>query len=511
MRRSPSAVRREPAPESRAAKKTAPTIEEVAKIPHDVINEQVIIAACIVDLPTRARLTKALPADGFYGKGHKAAWEMLRELEKRGLAYDPATVRSIAPDVDTNYLDALVASRPELPDNLAYHVEAFHWDRRRVEAARGPVAELVEALQITTTDPDKIRRLSRRVGNAFDGSSTLRFLRDPESVLAELEKDLDESVERRKRGRVVDHPYGLDGFDVFADGSPRVVPGVEPKGMTLFVGESGHGKTTLINQIVLAQNAQGKRVLHGAWEADAKTNLRLLAGFSLGIPRSRLRTGLISDEERDAVKREARRLIADPDRPMIRFFELPFSMRGNKERNLRVLNDEHLDIIHEHVEFSGCDVAIYDLFHEALETTDPGEEKYALKRMKKIGQETGAHQVLVHHLNKEDLNARADRRPTRRAIKGGTHWINAPDTIIAPHIPGKVKHVPMDTLEIHILKQRDGDWPIAVEFDYDPTTGVVTNGRSLDMSTIDDAPEGSFAAWAAGESGGGKKGKGRGR
>lgn len=511
MRRSPSAVRREPASDPRAAKKAAPTIEEVAKIPHDVINEQVILAACIVDLPTRARLTKTLPVEGFYGKGHKAAWEALRELEKRGLAYDPATVRSIAPDVDVNYLDALVASRPELPDNLSFHVDEFHRDHRRVEAARGPVVELVEALQDLMTDPDELRRLARRVGNAFDGSATLRYLRDPETVLVEMERDLDESVARARGGRVVGHPYGLPGFDVFEDGTPRMIPGMFPGGLTLFVGQSGHGKTTIMNQIVLEQIKLGRRGLHGAWEQKAKTNLLLLAGFSLGLPRARVRTGMITDEERDSIRAEARRIVASDARPMIRFFDLPFARkRGDKERNGRVLNERNLETIHEHVEFSGCDFAVFDLFHQALVDAKPEEEKHALDELRQIADATGAHLFCVHHLNKEDLKARADQRPTRAAIKGGTHWVNTFDTIIAPHIPGKVKHVPMDTLEIHILKQRDGDWPIAVEFDYDARTGVVTNGRSLDMSTIDDAPEGSFAAWAAGESGG-KKGKGRGR
>lgn len=488
-----------PAPETPAAAPVViddkkPSVETIARIPHDTMNEQVLLGTAISDALARRKLVRLLAADGFYGRGHRPIWEGIVELEKRGLAVDAAALRSVVGDkIDPAYVEALARATPAAPANLAYYVECWLWDRRRVEAANGPINDLIDLLRKTTTDPDMIRRAARRVGAAFDGSSSLRFLRDPETVIAELEKDLDESVERRRRGHIVDHPYGLDGFDVKADGSPRLVPGMEPAGWTLLAGQSGHGKTTLVNQIILKQIARGRRVMHGAWEAKAKTNLRLLAGFSLGIPRARLRTGAVSDDEIAAIKQEARRLVADGERPMIRFLDLPFSSRGNKERNPRVLNDANLDIIHEHVEFAGCDVAIFDLFHQALSSGEPSEEKHALDRVREICEETNAHLVLVHHLNKEDLKARADQRPTRQAIKGGTHWINAPDTILAPHIPGKTKQIPQNTLEIHVLKQRDGEWPIAVEFDYEPTTGLVKNGRDFDMSTAEDG--GTMGEW----------------
>lgn len=453
--------------------------DEIAKIEHDPINEQVVLAAGFVSREARAKLVRILTVDCFFVPKHKAAFESLAELDRRGLLYDPATVRQISGGgVDTNYVDALIEARPCAPPNLAHHVEFLLWDRRRVEA-EAPINALLAALRDSTTEPEKVRALARAVGGAFEGRSSLRFLRDAETVIAEMERDLDDSARRFREGNPC-YPYGLPGFDFYGDGAPRLVPGMAPQQLTLVVGASGAGKTTFTNQMVLAQIEQGRRVLHGAWEQDAKTNLRLLAAFSLGFPRTRLFTGNMTDEELDALKAEGRRIGG-----LVKFFDLPFD-RVRGEQKVKSLNEKNLDTVHEHVEMAGCDVAIFDLFHQALVETRPEDEKRALDKMQGIAKGTRAHLVLLHHVNKADLAARADRRPTRDAIKGGTHWINAFDTIVGLHIPGVWKNIPMDTLEAHILKQRYGPWPLAVEFDYDPATGLVSNGRDFEVRHADE-------------------------
>lgn len=454
--------------------------ERVATIPHDAMNEQVVIATALVSPEQRARLTRAFLPEHFFGKGHAKIWATVAEIERRGLHYDPATVHALAgDDVDTGYLDALIQQRPEVPPNLAFHVEAMHTDILRMGLAKsgGPLPDLLDALHDPSTDIEQLDKICRQIGGAFRGGGQLKYLRDSDAVFANAVRRKRERRERFNSG-TVGYPYGLPGFDMFESGRPRLVPGMAPKQMTLVVGESGSGKTTVTNQIVLAKVNAGRRVLHGAWEQDGEENLEMLAAYSLKIPRTRYWIGDIDDIDDELHTREMDRL-----RPLITFFELPFDRTRN--RKTKILNETNLDVIHEHVERSRCELAIFDLFAKALVETRPEDEKRALDRMLGIAKETDTHLMLLHHLNKADMKDRADRRPTREAIKGSTAWVDAFDTILGLYIPDKWKPgVESNTLEIHILKQRYGVWPIAVEFDYDAPTGVIANGRSLDLSVL---------------------------
>lgn len=493
-------------PKARSAKKKNRELhEKAATVPHDPVNEQVVIAAAAVSPKERARLVRVFLPEHFYGSGHAPIWTAIAELERRALTYDPATVRAIAgDDVNANYLDALVAERPAVPPNLAYHVECMLLDRRRVELARGPLAELLDALHDPTTDVEQLRSVARRIGTSFDGAGSLRYLRDPFGVTANAKQRLRERRARFDSGQAI-FPYGIPGLDYREDGRARVASGTAPRQMTLVVGVSGAGKTTFTNQVVLAQANAGRRVLHGAWEQDAETNLEMLAAYSLGLSRSRLWTGQLSDEEIASLDAEVDRL-GGGERPLVRFFDLPFDQsRGEKKRH-RFMNDENLDVIHEHVERSGCEIAIFDLYAKALVETKPEDEKRALDRQLAIAKATNTHHILLHHLRKEDLGSRRDHRPTREAIKGSTAWIDAFDTVFGLHIPGVWKDVPMNTMEVIFLKQRYGTWPLAVEFDYDAETGIVTNGRSFDYrQTADDTDDGSLASFINKETGGGRK------
>lgn len=476
--------------------------EKTATIPIDPMNEQVVIATALVSPKERSKLVRAFLPEHFFGAGHATAWAAITELDRRALTYDPATVHNLTNgEVNVAYLDALVAERPTVPPNLAFHVEAMYLDRKRV-GARDPLNEFLDALHDPTTDVEQLRRLAKRIGNLFDGGGALRYLRDSEAVFANAVKRKQERRDRYKRGEVC-YPYGLPGLDRYEDGKPRLVPGRAPKQMTLVVGESGSGKTTFTNQVVLAMVNAKEKVLHGAWEQDGEENLEMLAAYSLGLYRSDLWTGALDDETDERHTAEMERI-----RPFVTFFELPFDRtRGKKQK---VLNETNLDVIHEHVEASGCRVAIFDLFAKALVETKPEDEKRALDRMLGIAKDTDTHLILLHHLNKNDLRDRPDRRPTREAIKGSTAWVDAFDTIFGLYIPDKWKPaVHSNTMEVHVLKQRYGVWPLAVEFDYDARTGVVSNGRSFDFQRMNDEddPE-TLAGWMKSkdnESGGGRK------
>jgi len=455
--------------------------EKAATVPHNPVNEMVVIAAALVDAKERKRLVRLFTSDFFYAPGHSAIWNVVEELDRKGLGYDPATIEQLSNDeVDTNYLDDLIRERPEVPPNLQHHIDQIVFDRKRIELAKGPLSDLLDKLHDPTTDPDEYTKAVRRIGGWFDGAGSSKFLRSPEDVLRESKKNRRERIARYRTGVGI-YPYGIEGLDFYDNGQPRLIPGTAPAKSTLVVGESGSGKTTMSNRIVLAQMAQKRVVMHGGWEMFASENLELFAALSLGFSRSALFIGNMTDEEMEAIDAEEERILSG-DHPYLKFMDRPFDRERKDPKGFdkRRGNEWNLDTIHEHIEASGADVAVFDLFHKALVETKPDDEKRALDRIQGIADATKAHLILLHHVNKEDMDKSPGRVPTRKAIKGSSAWLDAVDTVLATYVPGTVKGGVIDTFEVFVLKQRYGKWPLRVAFDYDPDTGSISGGRDVE-------------------------------
>lgn len=447
---------------------------EVTKIPHDVVNEVVMLAAVMVDTDAANRYLPTISPDNFFGEGHSAAWAALQRLRTQGLSYDPATVRQISGGtVNTDVLDAYAAERPAAPPNLRYHAECLAWDRARIEAVRGPVTQFLEAIRDPQTEPSKVRALARAIGTSFDGMGDRRYLRDPAALIREHRAELDD----RRMGRAV-FPYGLDGFDfrsvetpsgeVVAE--PRLVPGAAPGKVTIVVGVSGSGKSTTTARLALEQARQGRKVLYGAWEQKSNMTLEIVAALSLGWSRSDIMAGRLTEAERDELLSEMERLSE-----WIRFLELPYGRAAGERRT----NDSNLDLLHQYIADVNPDVFIGDLFRRVLTETEPDAEEQALYRAQAMAQETQAHMILVQQLRLKDVEARPDQRPTRESIKGTSAWIDIADTIIGWYRPHLHKNVPDDTIQAIVLKQRYGAWPLAVEFDWAAEFGTIENGREI--------------------------------
>ncbi len=446
------------------------------KIPMpDPVTEQVIIAAAVVDLVARKKLCAVFSIDYFFADGHSEAWGVILELERQGLAYDPATVRQLSGGkVDTDYLDGLAQQRPAVPPNINHHIEVLRWDRARIEGIRGPVSGLVDAISDPTTKPEIVTSLARAIVSTFEGHGSLKYLRAPgQLVRAQMEE-----IKRRRAGDAC-YPFGLEGFDQYSDGDLagqwRMIPGLSPGDMTVLTGAPGCGKTTITARIAVEQANQQRRVLFGAWEQGSGLTLELCASVSLHMSRTALSTGAITDEDELSIEAEMERLSE-----WIRFFEVPFDRGAAETVKKWEINDKRIDTIYEYLVATAPDVAIFDLYRRALGDFDPDAEERALTRQQAMLQETKCHGLLIHQMKKE-AEGREDKRPSREGLKGSAAWFEVPTTVIGIYREAMWKAVPDDRIAAYILKQRKGVFPLAVEFPWNGDRGELGVGVSAEV------------------------------
>lgn len=467
-------------------KEHAPEQQGTLLLPHDPVGEAAIIAAVIVSADARRRYLSLSP-ELFVAPGHAAAWSALQQTFERGLTYDPVTIRQLTGGtVDPNVLDGYISVRPELPPNLASFVDRLRWDAVRVGVAKDQLPSLLEAMRDMAAAPDKVRQLAKDLARAFDGVGTGRLRRPAAAIL----EDGAQSLSRRREGQAC-VPYGFTGLDFYGpldraeerrgqagrtlNGTPRLIPGASKGNTTVVTGASGSGKTTSVASMVLKWANRQERSLWGAWEVKDHMNLELLAVLSLGWSRSDVMTGQYTEHEQSELLAEMERLSK-----WVTFLDLPFD-RKKGDRNAS--NDRNLDLLQQEISDVAPDHFVADLFQRCLVQTKPDDEARACFRFQAMMQEENCHGVIVHQLRLkgDDIDQRPDRRPSLSQLKGSTGYVEAADTVLAWYRPALYKSVPDDKIECHVLKQRYGRYPQAVELDWDPEYGVIEGGHTIEV------------------------------
>lgn len=440
---------------------------------NDPVNEQVILAAALVgDVELRTRLLRHAP-DTFITPEHKTLWGTIQEADRRKLGFDPATLTKLSGgEVDPAYVLSLIEGRPNVPVNLGYHVEALLWDKAKQTALTGPIASMLEALEDPKSAPEKVQGFAIQTAETFRGYQDRQYLLDPEQLIHDQLKE----IRARNAGHAV-YPFGLHGLDYFEaskGGQRRIMPGAAPGQITVVTGTPGSGKSTTTANLVLGLARQKRKTLWGAWEMKGGMNLELMACVSLGWSRQLMMDPQGSlTEEHFAALQERMRAISK----YVRFLANPFRRRRGEKRGS---NEANLDIVQGYIADSGCDIFVADLWKRCLAKADPEEEEMALIRQQAMLEELNVHGILVQQQRLKDIEQRADKKPTREGIKGSGAWTEVADTILGIHRPALWMPQEDVVLEVDILKQRYGKWPLAVEFMWHADKGLISGGTSVD-------------------------------
>jgi replicative DNA helicase len=467
--------------QSQERQRVAPVGDELS-IPVDPVNEQIVISGMLVDETIRVAMVRRLMPDYFQAKEHRPIFSALREMVRRKLVFDVGTLQTLAKNVDSSYVQQLLQTRPTVAPNFDYHVKALLWDFARASTAIGPLASFLEAIRDQRTDPERLRSLGKQLYESISAEAEMRYLRDPEQVVNEQMQ----LVDLRTKG-IACYPYGIPTLDYYetlgSDGQKvhRMVPGAAPGQLTVITAVPGAGKSTLALQMAIGLVRAGRKPALCAWEQNAGTSLEILACMVLGWSRMAIRQGRsptgkgkLTEEERGTLRQMMRKVASK-----VRFIDNPFNRSNGAQNSKRDSNDRNLDLLQAYIEASGCDVFIADLWKRALRYADPEEEEQALIRQQAMVEELQVHGIIVQQQRAKEVEEREDKRPTRATIKGSGTWFEVSDTIIGVHRPGLWTGIDDAILELYILKQRYGCWPLAVRFEWDADKGSMVNGVSI--------------------------------
>lgn len=467
----------------------------------DLINEQVIIGAAVAgwDTGTADRLLRIFGPDHFLAHEHGAIWGVLRDMRRRRLGWDPATAKQLGGEgIDIDLVTQISDSRPDVPENLDYHLQQMLWDRARSTALQGPITALLETIRDPHADPDRIQAIARQIPVSLR-SGDRKHLCDPKALVASQEALI------RSRTNSTRHPFGLDGLDFFeshdaaklagivgpekiagVDGRVRrMLPGTEPGYITLLSAPTGGGKSALAATLALTLARQHRRVLYCAWEPKPGLTLESLAMQSLGWSRTKGLQGQLAEHEIVELVERMRRISK-----WVRFMGKGafFDFGGQKVKRS---NEQNLDIFASYIADSGCDVVIADLWKYALVSQMPNDEEEALKYQQAMCEDLRFHLILLQQQTHKRMEMRTDKRPSREGVKGSGAYLEIADNFLAPHIPSLWKPgIAPDRFELYVLKQRYGRWPHGIEFDWDADSGQITGGRTIPYDPESSTPAG---------------------
>lgn len=436
------------------------------KFIYDTSNEQIVIRSAMADEKTRKALVRQLSTSEFLVPAHGPIWKALIEMTNKSLDFDPATFTDLLKNESVGGADLVYATRlaegARLTKNLTHHIDTMGWDATRARALDNSIPELLEAIRDPKAPPQDVIAAGRAVAKALEVQGGRRHAIRP----TDHHRNYMAEVRARRSERNV-FPVGEPEFD------KHLTEGFAPGKTALIAGLSGAGKSTFALALTVMLAKMGRQVTYCAWEMSPSSATDVLCSHMLGIDLKDIVQGQLTDAETLRVDRCVQWIST-----RIKFIKNPFydDMRANKKRPS---NERNLDIVEGYIADTASHVFVYDLWARCLAETRPSDEMAALMRMQHMHEEYQVNGILIHQINLKDVERRADKRPTRDAIKGSGGYVEVPDLILGIHRDAQFKDVKDTTIESICLKQRKGIANWSVQWQWDGATCKVENPKEV--------------------------------
>lgn len=445
---------------------TAQIAPGAVRIPHDPVNEQILLAAgSLADPERRREILRDSRPEHFFGKNHAAYWATLAELDARGLDFALDTMVQLSGGkLDPLYFATILERHARVPPNLRHHAEILRWDAARIEAAE-PLADVIALFRDQSTEPAVLAAACRRLAEDVSHAAPMNGTFDSTSLIAANRA----AYEARGLGVPV-WPYGIEGFEREPGGAWRVKPGMKPGKVTVVTALSGHGKSIFVKAVALGQVGLERPGLFGAFEDEAPEVLEDVAAMSLGLDRDEVDEGRLQPEDKARFFEEQERVAS-----FLKFMRHP-PTDGKRVKSTIAARIEWC--FNEAVRV-GAVYVVVDLLARLFASAKPEEEQQGWECFQRCAKDTGIHGVATHQQRAGDVEQRSDKRPTREGLKGSKGVLEVADTLIGVYRASLCESVEDKTLEAIVLKQRRGRWPFAVRFDFDPKRWTLKRGREV--------------------------------
>ncbi len=426
--------------------------------PQNLDAEQAVLGALMVDSTLFGAVSSIVQPADFYAPQHQALYLVIKRLvdanlpvDKVGVAEELVKRKALEAvggmDMLTQLLDAvpstssaeyyarIVREKSILRAiiNVGSRISQCGWDQ---ESEIADVVAKCEAMLRSATER----------GSSNDGAQQVGKM---------LGAWYDRLTERRNTPRLL-MPFNALG---------ECLGGLQPGCLYAFVGRPAHGKTTVAGSIA-AYVAEKEPVCFAALEEGDEAFIDRQVAVRTGIPKKRLKAGLIRDDEWGSVTAA-----------LAEINELKLTLIGDARP--RTLNELRADLRREKASERGLSLAIIDHsrviedFRAQKNQTDTAAIENALISLKHAAAELHIPVILLVHLNRKADDAGVEGPLEQHVLHSDAYqqWATATLAIWRPY---KYDHnEDPKTLKVRVLKNRFGEDGCDFEFKADLATDVI--------------------------------------
>lgn len=427
----------------------------------------------------RSRVGRMLTAEDFGHPPHIVLFRALVALARAGLAYSEDTLADLARGSDFggySYIRALV-SEYEPTRNIEYHVGRVSSDAFKLKMLDEVLPELAELCEDPASAGERITNLLNNAAQR-SGQAALRAPLSGEALVANYYQTLQV---RNALGGLIEGT----GFPLL---DSALVAGFAPRTFSIIAARPGHGKTTMVANILLNRLLHRKPTWCGAWEMEPEDYLDMMISNSTGVPAAVLyrQPGSLPQDVKDRVD-EIIDLFRDDS--VIEFQPNPFVGLPRPKDRFFDYNERNLDLFESEVErasVEGKAVFFLDVVGKMLPDKRPDSLSVAMTRLRSIAKHYAVHVCVLHHISRDG----ADNRPTLETLKGSGAFEEEADLVIGLDRPiqraSPAKREAMtDYLDAHILKQRKGVAPVCIRYRFVGTQYRMTDEMPVDLSMLE--------------------------